>query len=252
MGKTLSNALAKPQRKARSSAPRGAADRAAGASVAARRPSQERSRKRVEAIIEAAETLLETANIEDVSFYDIARQAEISPPSVFYLFPSMAAVQAELRRRHNEKLSGLIFNVHDKLARMRVPTWQEWIRVEASEGRAYYQANRPACEALLGPLLRRENRATTLKGNALTGASQLANMRRIFVVPDLSGLDEKFGNSCEILEMFWGGAYMARGIIDDETFEESLRASIGYLRNYLPETLAMRPDFADAAGDIGG
>jgi AcrR family transcriptional regulator len=213
-----------------------------------RPPSQERSRRRFEAILSAAEALLQNANIEDLSFYDLARKAEISPASVFYLFPSMAAVQLELRKRYDVVLSGLLVDIHHKLTRMRVPTWQEWMRIEAGEARNYYNANRPACEALLGPLLHRDNRLPSLQGNALIGASNLANMRRIFDVPIMPGLERKFAYNCELIEMFWSGSYMARGFIDDVAFEESIRASVGYLRNFLPEMLPLRVQDPDPSG----
>lgn len=51
----------------------------------ARRPLQKRSLDRFNSILEATEVLLETANIEDISFYDIARQADLPPASVHYL-----------------------------------------------------------------------------------------------------------------------------------------------------------------------
>lgn len=211
-----------------------------------RPPSQDRSRRRFEAVLSAAEELLATSNFEDISFNDIALKAGISTASVHYLFSGMAAVQLELRKRFDARISRVLVDFQDRLALMQVPTWQEWVRVEAGEARAYYNANRVAAEVLLGPLLDRRNRGPNDQGNALMGASHLEHLRRLFDVPNTPGLEEKFANNCELLEMFWAGSYLSRGFIDDFTFEESMRASIGYLRNFLAETLPMKVDEARA------
>lgn len=208
---------------------------------AARRPTQERSRKRYDAVLAAADELLLTANIEDISFYDLARKADIPPASVHYLFPSMAAIQSELRNRYNTEISDLLVEFHATMAERRVPTWQEWLRIEASEARDYYSRTRPACEVLLGPLLHRGNREASLQGNAQVGASNLANMKRIFLVPEMPGLEAKFARNCAIIETFWSTSYLATGTISDFAFDESIRAAAAYLRNFLPEMLAPQP-----------
>jgi AcrR family transcriptional regulator len=207
-----------------------------------RSPSQARSRRRLEGILGAADTLLRTSNIEDISLNDLAREADISPASVHYLFPSMVSLQAELRRRYDAAFSRMLLGFHAELAKRPVSTWQDWIRLEAAHAREHYNLDRPACEVLLGPLLHRENAMANVRGNAEVGASNLETLRRLFVVPDLPGLEACFARSCAIIEMFWTRSYLATGTIGDLAFEHSVRAAVGYLRNFLPEILERRAE----------
>jgi AcrR family transcriptional regulator len=233
-----------PERSAKPRTPRGPAKGTTDDDRpwAPRRPTQERSRRRYEAILRAAEELLETANLEDISFYDLARKAGMPAASVHYLFPSAAAIQSELRERHDTRISEHLLAFHAEMAGRSVATWQEWLRIEAAEARDYYNANRPACEILLGPLLHRENRTASMRGNAQVGASNLENMKRRFLVPDTPGLEARFARNCAIIEMFWSTSYLATGSISDFAFEESVRAGVSYLLNFLPGVLAVRPE----------
>ncbi len=151
----------------------------------------------------------------------------------------MAAVHVELNKRYNEMLSDLLITTHDILAQTPVPTWQEWIRIASDECRAYYNAHRPICEILLGPLLHRQCILGASQGNDMVGRSMLRNMRRLFHVPEIPGLEQKFANSCDIVEVFWARSYVAHGRVDQASFDESIRASVSYLRSVLPETLPL-------------
>lgn len=209
-----------------------------------REPSQDRSRKRHEDILLAAESLLEVANIEDLSLSDIATKAGISKASVHYHFPTIAAIQLALGYRYDQALSELLADYHVKLTKMRVPTWQEWIRIEATAVRDYFNAHRPVCEAILGPLLHRENRLAMLSQNTQIGLSKLRNLCQIFEVPNPEILEKIIAYNGEILDVFWSGSYLKNGYIDDHVLEESIRASVGYLRNFLPEVMPMKAEFA--------
>jgi len=221
--------------------------RSADAPRGQREPAQDRSRKRHEAILAAADSLLQTANIEDLSLSDIGKTAGISKASVHYHFPTIAAIQLELGRRYDKIIDDLLLDYHTKLTEMRVPTWQEWVRIEAGAVRDYFNTHRPACETLLGPLLHRQNRLATISDNRRQGLAKLRNLCAVFEVPNPDALEEAFPYNGEILDIFWSGAYLARGRIDDRTFEESVRASVGYLRNFLPEVLKMRIGLAEPA-----
>ncbi|HEY2032188.1 MAG TPA: TetR/AcrR family transcriptional regulator [Rhizomicrobium sp.] len=205
----------------------------------ARHPTQERSQRRFDTILAATEELLQTANIEDISFYDIARKARISPASVHYLFPTMAAVRIEISKLYNQQSSGGVVEAQRQLAKMRNATWQEWIRIVAEKTRSHFNANRHICEVLLGPLLHRESRLANMRANDVIGRSLLENLRSVFLVPDIPGLEQKFVIISEIVDALWSRAYLLNGWIDDEAFEETVRVQIAYLRSVLPESLPL-------------
>jgi AcrR family transcriptional regulator len=214
--------------------------RAASLPKVQRDPAQERSRRRHEEILQAAESLLETINIEDLNHAEVAKKANISKPSVHYHFPTISALQFAIGRRHDALIDQILDESHERLTAMRVPTWQEWIRIEAGLARDYFNSCRPACEALLGPLLNRENRLAGMQTNRRVGLSKLHNLHRIFEIPNPASLEAAFQYNGEMYDLFWSGSYQLRGHIDEEAFEESVRAVIGYLRNFLPDVLPMR------------
>jgi len=200
-------------------------------------PVQDRSRRRNDEILDAAAQLLETVNIEDLSHSDIAAVAGMSKASVHYHFPTIASVQLALGRRYDAECSR-------HLAQIPLPegevSWQQLMRISAASARDWFNAHRPACETLLGPLMTRENRLAGMAYNTEVGATSLKGLKRRFEIPEQSHLEEVFAYNGEIIDLFWSRSYLTLGYIDDRALEESLRASLGYLRNFLPEFLPPR------------
>ena len=64
-----------------------------------RQPSQDRSRDRVERILEATAVLLENTPVDKLTTAAIAEQAEVPIGSVYQYFPNKLAILAELARR---------------------------------------------------------------------------------------------------------------------------------------------------------
>jgi AcrR family transcriptional regulator len=200
-------------------------------------PVQDRSRRRNDEILDAAAQLLETVNIEDLSHSDIAEVAGMSKATLHYHFPTIASVQLALGRRYDAECSR-------HLAKIPLPdgdvSWQQLMRIGAASARDWFNAHRPACETLLGPLMTRENRLAGIEYNTQIGATTLRGLKRRFEIPDQSHLEEVFAYNGEIIDLFWSRSYLTQGHIDDRALEESLRASLGYLRNFLPEYLPSR------------
>ena len=69
-----------------------------------RRPSQERSRDRVERILDATSTLLHDTPVDKVTTAAIAEEASVPIGSVYQYFPNQLAVLAELARRVMEEV----------------------------------------------------------------------------------------------------------------------------------------------------
>lgn len=203
-------------------------------------PTQERSKRRYQAIIDATEHLLKTANIEDISLYDIGKEAQIAPASVHYLFNTMTAVHIELNRIYNEQLTAKVLEKNRLQVAMKNPSWQDWVKAVMTEGRDQLNSNRPMSEIMLGPTLHRKSRVTNLVTNISLAQVSLTLMREFFVVPEIPNLERYFFVATELGEALWSGSYSAHGRIDDETFTESVRATLAYLRCFLPETLVPR------------
>lgn len=201
-------------------------------------PVQERSRRRNDQILEAAAKLLETVNIENLAHADIATVAGISKASVHYHYPTIAAIQLALGQRYDADVAQYV-TAH--AAPGHVASWHEIVRRNAGLAWTWFNQNRPACEALLGPLMTRENRLAGMDYNARGGSATLRRIRKEFVIAEQPQLEEVFAYNGEIIDLFWSRSYLRSGRIDEAALEESLRASLGYLRNFLPEILPRQP-----------
>lgn len=85
-------------------------------------PSQKRSRDRLEAILDAARSLLAEKGSDDLKMSDIASVAKISMGSLYQYFPEKAAVIRLLAARYDENLQARIGDVLarvDSIARLQ-------------------------------------------------------------------------------------------------------------------------------------
>lgn len=204
-------------------------------------PAQDRSRKRIEAILVATTELLEHVNIEDLSHSDISERADISKASVHYYFPTIADLQLALGSRFEAEITEAFHAHYEATINDDGGSWQDWGRLDLVIPWQYFNTHRPACEALLGPILHRRNRLAGMQYNSARGAERLVMLQRRFVVPEIPNIELVFAKVADIIDAFWSRAYLTQGYIDEETLEETIRATNGYLKNYLPEILTRRP-----------
>ncbi len=71
----------------------------AGAADARRQPRQERSRQRVETILEVALAMVVESGAEALAMREVARRAEVQISSIYQYFPSKSAIIRELAKR---------------------------------------------------------------------------------------------------------------------------------------------------------
>ncbi len=212
--------------------------RAGSATRSPRVPTQERSKKRYQAILDAAVNMLETANIEDISLHDIGKATGLPPASVHYLFSTFSAVHYELNKYYNERLTVAITSRAREL--VANGTWQDLVRATMKLARTEYNNSRAMSEVMLGPSLHRSIRSLNLENNAIYAEALVDLVGEFFILPELPEMSKYFVFSSELVEGLWAAAYARYGEIDDLTFEESVRACLAYLRCFFPEFMARR------------
>lgn len=207
---------------------------------AARVPAQERSRVRYQSILDATIELLKTANIEDISLHDIGKATALPPASVHYLFSTMTAIHVELNSYFNEFLTRKILDHSLEHGFSKLSNWQDLVRVAMSVARDELNSNRPMSEIMLGPVLHRSMRVKNLETNRYHGDAARELFDQYFIVPEIPNIATYLMYSAEMSDGLWIGSYARHGRIDDETFEESVRACVAYMRCYFPDTMAKR------------
>lgn len=205
----------------------------------ARRPAQKRSADRFDLILAATEALLETADIEDISFHDIARQANLPPASVHYLFPTMASMRIELFRIYNARNDTFLRNV-PRSALTNPASWQQRVADVTRQLRDIFNASRPMSEVVLGPALHREARLAAIENNDETATAALEGLCAAFIVPEIPGLLRIFQCNSDLVDALWSRSYLRHGRIDDEALADSVTFQVASLRTLLPEVLHVR------------
>jgi AcrR family transcriptional regulator len=81
----------------------------------ARAPQQQRSRERVEAILEVALELVVEQGSEALAMREVARRAGVQIGSIYQYFPSKAAILRELAKRNIERVRALLGGVVEQL-----------------------------------------------------------------------------------------------------------------------------------------
>lgn len=206
----------------------------------ARVPAQERSKKRYQSILDATIEILQTSNIEDISLHDIGKATGLPPASVHYLFNTVTAIHVELNKVFNDQLTQLLLDHTRDLGHSNIDSWQDLISQSMAVAREELNSNRPMAEVMLGPVLHRSMRVQNLETNRYHGVAGSILFEEFFAVPNVPDMATYFMYSTELVDGLWAGAYARYGKIDDETFEESVRACNAYLRCYLPEKMARR------------
>lgn len=96
-----------------------------GESAAQRRPRQERGRRRVDEILDAAESLIVEVGATACSVHELARRAGSSVGSMYHFFPTKDAVFDALRVRYAAEGHAMAAEIHAQAA--------EWARLPFSE-----------------------------------------------------------------------------------------------------------------------
>jgi len=215
---------------------RAARDPGSKARLAIRWPTQERSRRRFEGILDAADRLLERSDPADFSIYALAPEAGMSAPSIYHFFRSPTLVLTALADRYLQAFLALM----DEPLPAGLTTWEELDGHLFERAREFFEAHAPARKLLLGAAYSSEIRKRDLNNDVLIAEKALAAFRQIFILPDSRGLLEHFVEVIVVNEAIWALSYHRHGRITDEMNERARLARVSYARTFLPQQLPFR------------
>jgi AcrR family transcriptional regulator len=199
-------------------------------------PTQARSRRRFEGILDAADRLLERVDPADLSIYALAPEAGMSAPSIYHFFRSPELVLTALGDRYLAALLALI----DSPPPGSLTTWQEVESHLFDRAREFFQAHAPARKLLLGAAYSTEIRRRDLNNDTRIAERALAVFEQVFVLPASPDLLDHFVELIVINEAIWALSYHRHGRITDEMNERARLARVSYGRTFLPEHLELR------------
>ena len=203
----------------------------------ARLPQRTRGRARFTQLLDTTETLLAEKADAEVTLAMIAERAGVPLPSVYHFFPNRNAIFVELARRYHENLAELSRTEIDPAPER----WQDFVLIRQTRGRDYLNAHPAALRLFMGAGVSVEVRTLDLRGNTSLAVRRAAEFRTRFDCTGLDALEEWLAISFGLMDGIWAISYAAYGQITDYYLNEAWRASVAYLRTYLPEDLKPAP-----------
>lgn len=202
----------------------------------ARRPQRTRGKERFAHLLDVTETLLADHTNSDVTLATIAERAEVPLPSVYHFFPNRNAIFVELARRFHEDLAAL--------SRTEVtpspPRWQDLLLIRQRRGRDYLNAHPAALQLFMGAGVSAEVRTLDLRGNSSLARLRAGEFRQRYECAGMTDLEQWLAVSIGVMDGVWTISYAEHREITDHYLHEAWRASVAYLRCYLPEDLKPR------------
>ncbi|WP_028238587.1 TetR/AcrR family transcriptional regulator [Stutzerimonas azotifigens] len=192
------------------------------------------SQARIDAILEAARTLLAEQGVGGLSMYAVAERAGLPPSSVYHFFPSVPAL-----------LEGLIAQVHeafrDCLAQPLdgpVPArWQELSRKIELRMLAIYERDPAARQLILAQHGLAEVTRADLSHDIELGRAMRVLFESHFVLPPLPEEPDVFSLALELGDRVYARSIQQYGEITARMAEEGMRVFDAYLGLYLPPFL---------------
>jgi AcrR family transcriptional regulator len=199
-------------------------------------PTHRGAEERVTAILDAAEKLLQSAAVEDFSLTLVAKSAGIPNASIYHFFPSAEAVLAGLLRRYFGEMDTL---VAAELGAAPAMDWQRLVRHLFDNIRIFYARHPVAAKLVLhvggfGGLQSVDDAHVEESARFA-----LAAFQERFHLPVIENVEKRVAIAVAISDRIWA-MDEKDGQISDFIFEESQRAIISYLSNFLPAVLTHR------------
>lgn len=209
-----------------------------------RRGPQARGLARRQQLEDAAEILLETREVDEISLTDVANQAGIPVASSYSFYGNVNDLFARLLVKHTEQM----FNeVERAIAEFEADTWQEIIE-QLVDGIALHLRQSPTLQRL------------RLSGRALpeiryaadrpTGADFAERLRALidakFALPEIEGGKRPFVIMLDMTEAILVSEYIRSRSIPPGIGREAKWAALAYLKLYIPEFLPRRAAQADS------
>lgn len=198
-----------------------------------RLPQRRRGIERFEHLLDATEALLSESPESDISLSLVAQRAAVPLPSIYHFFPNKDAILVALAQRYHAALAQMAQSPLDPPP----VTWQDIIRIRQTRGVAYLNAHPSALRLFMGAGVSVEVRNLDLQGNASLAIARAAEFRHWFDCRTIPDLEHRLAISIGIMDGIWAISWSQHRYITPDYLGESIRASVTYLRCYLPEIL---------------
>jgi AcrR family transcriptional regulator len=189
--------------------------------------------RRRASLLAAARGLLETRDIDQISLADVARAAGIPKSSAYHFYADIVDLYvnllAELDREMVEDLAAPL--------RTRIDSWQDIVAELLRRGVRFYATNGAARQLSINPRAPPELKLRDRRNDVALAKLFESHIRARFTLPRIRHCTTVFFHAVEIADLMFSLSFLEHGVITAQMAAEARRATVGYLRNYLPERL---------------
>lgn len=200
------------------------------------RATQARGRARRRLLLDAAETLLETHQLDELTLSMVAAHAGVSKGSAYHFYKDITDLYAELAGAIGDDMAQVLrdFPVAPE------DEWADIVRKALVSGSAFLDAKASRRQLIWGPRspshIKRSDRANDRR----LGAAILGRVGENFDVPDFPRREEIFYHAVEIADLLFCLCMLDHARLTAEALSDAQRAAIAYLRIYMPAELTRR------------
>ncbi|MEM9880073.1 MAG: TetR/AcrR family transcriptional regulator [Pseudomonadota bacterium] len=193
---------------------------------------RKRGRERREKMVKAAYDLLCAREIEDISFRDIAAQADVPEGSAYHFFANRFDVFTALAKTLSEDFIA----AHQRpVPAAKRQTWQDLAAYLVDVGAAVYASSPPARQLFLGSKTPPEIKLADRVNDEAVGRVMHNVFSRYFDIPDTDEMQRVFFYFIELTDLFFSLSVIEHHTITPHMLAEAKRAGVGYLATYFKQ-----------------
>jgi len=201
-----------------------------------RKPQRKQGLKRFDLLLDTVEALLEDPTVEDISLALVAERAGVPISSLYHFFPNRDSAYFALAQRFHQALHELA----EQPLPHRPASWQELIEIKQRNGAHYLNAHPAALRLFMGAGMSMDVRNLDMYSNARLARGRAEFIGQYFHTEHVENLERHLAIAIGLADGIWAVSYSETKEITPYFLKEATRATILYLRSYLPEFLAPR------------
>lgn len=195
---------------------------------------QARGVERRERITAAAKSLLTRKSLDDITYNEIAENADVPAGSAYHFFPNVNSIYAAIAK---EFLRRYVDSVASPSEETQFDTWQDVIHQQIENGARQFQSDPAAMKIIIGGKTPAEIKHWDRENDQRLAEVIEQSIRRHFILPTIPNATQVFFHYVEIVDLFFSLSVLEHGTITEHMIREAQIAGCSYLANYIPNML---------------
>ncbi|SON49696.1 TetR/AcrR family transcriptional regulator [Vibrio tapetis] len=198
---------------------------------------QHRGVKRRELLKAAVRQLLTENDISDVTFADIAKEANIPKSSAYHFYANIDEIYTEVAIQYGELLLEELSKIPTE---DEVNTWHDIVDILVTRAIHFYQTQTPARQLFISGKTSASIKQKDRKNDEEIAIAIFTILDHFFHLPSFDRQSDIFFIWVEIVDTIFTISQMKYGIITKGMESEAKRAAKAYLGTYLPIDTPLR------------